>query len=286
VTRASLGSVAAIALAAVALAPRAARADDVRACIAASTDAQTLRQQGHLLAARDQAIACARDACPSVVRSQCSRWVTELRGRIPAITVRVQDASGADVLTNVRFTIDGALGRLDGRPVELDPGEHTVEAVTDAGERVEQKVLLAESEEPRPLVLRLAPPPAPPHAPSSSANLSPAEPPRPAPPASTRIPLGAWIAGGLGVAAFAGATYFGLAAKGQLDTLNSSCSPHCTDAQTQPGRSDALAFDVLLGVGGAAAGTAIVWALFFPSAAPIELHPTTGGASVGWTLRY
>jgi hypothetical protein len=290
---------AAVVLAFASLAPRGARADDVRACIAASTDAQTQRQQGRLLAARDRAIACARDVCPAVVRSQCARWVTELAGRIPAIVVRVQDADGADVLTNVRLSIDGAPARLDGRPVELDPGEHAVEAVTDAGARVARKVLLAESEGPRPLVLRL--PPAqderrerPSPATAAAAGSTPgAEPPGPTV-SRAHVPLGAWIAGGIGLAALGGATYFGFAAKGQLDTLDSTCSPHCTGAQTQPGRNDALAFDVLLGAGAAVVGTAIVWALFFPSSsgppAALDVRPALrwggGGATASYTLRY
>jgi hypothetical protein len=88
------------------------------------------------------------------------------------------------------------------------------------------------------------------------------------------------------VAALGTATYFGFAAKAQLDNLTaaSGCSPHCSDDQTRTGRADALAFDVLLAAGAAAAGAAVVWAVAFPSS--VEVRPTAHGATASWTLRY
>jgi hypothetical protein len=251
-------------------APSAAADDDVvRACIDASTRGQTLRQEGHLLGAREQMIQCSRDACPGAVRSHCVRWLGEIDERIPSIIVRAQDAAGAD-LVGARVLVDGRPGKLDGRAVQLDPGQHVV-AVERDGIRKEERVILVEGEASRLVMLRLA------------------EAPRvvvpEAPPAhESRVPLPAWILGGVGVAALGTATYFGFAAKAQLDQLNGGCSPHCSDEQTRTGRADALAFDVLLAAGAAAAGAAIVWAVAFPSS--VEIRPTAHGAAASWTLRY
>jgi hypothetical protein len=252
---------------------RAALAEDaVRVCIDASTQGQTLRQQGHLLGARDRMIECARDACPAVVRSHCARWLGEIENRIPSVVVRAQDASGAD-LVDARVLIDGHASKLDGRAVPLDPGQHVV-AVEHGGTRKEERVILVEGEASRLVMLRFAPPP----------PGMPVEAPL-APPAHTGgVPTATWILGGVGLAALGAATYFGLAAKGQLDHLDATCSPNCTDAQTQPGRTDALAFDILLATGGAAIGAAIVWALAFPPS--VEIRPTAHGAAASWTLRY
>jgi hypothetical protein len=259
---------------ATAVAPEAhATGDDiVRECIDASTRGQTLRQQGHLLGAREQMIQCARDACPSVVRSHCMRWLGDIDERIPSIIVRAQDAGGVD-LVDARVVIDGRPGKLDGRAVQLDPGEHIVAVVRD-GARREERLILVEGEASRLVMLRL--PPAAPAPRAVQPEVQPAY--------ERRIPLATWVLGGVGVAALGTATYFGVAAKAQLDDLNASCTPHCTDAQTRPGRADALAFDVLLAAGGAAVGAAVVWALAFPTS--IELRPTARGATAAWTLRY
>lgn len=254
---ASRAAVAALALFAsvASVAPEAKADDSVRACIAASTDGQTLRQQGKLLAAREQMIACARDACPGVVRSHCARWLKEVETAIPSVVVRAEDATGADAI-GAHLTIDGHPQRLDGQPVRLDPGPHTVTVQSDAGAgaRKEEHLLLLEGEASRRVIVRL-----PATAPVAGAGASPGR----------TIPLGAWILGGAGIVALGGATYFGLTAKSDLDGLQSpsGCSPHCSDARTQPGRTDALVFDVLLGVGATAVAAAVFWAIAFPSLA-------------------
>jgi hypothetical protein len=277
---ASLATVVALAL----LAPQVRADDTVRVCIAASTEGQTQRQQGKLLAARDQMIACARDACPAVVRSHCARWLKEIEAAIPSVVVRAVDATGADVI-GARLTIDARPARLDGQPVRLDPGPHTVAVEADGGARKEEHVLLLEGEASRRVIVRL-PATGSAASPSASAGSSTS-------PSSSRVPLGAWILGGAGLVALGGATYFGLAAKSELDGLQSSCSPHCSDARTQPGRTDALVFDVLLGVGGAAVAGALVWALAFPSqgdaggaAMQLDVHPLPGGGLASFGLRY
>jgi hypothetical protein len=251
---------------------RPARADDtVRACIDASTAGQTLRQQGHLLDARSQMIACARDACPGVVRSHCVRWLGEIDNRIPSIVVRGQDAAGRD-LVDARVVIDGRPGKMDGLAVPLDPGEHVVALESRAG-REEERVILIEGEASRLVMLRVGGNVRPPPPDVSSSR-------------GTRVPLGAWILGGAGVAALGVGTYFGIAAEDQLQDLKSQCSPNCTQARTQPGRTDALAFYALLGGGGAAVGAALVWALAFPSGPAVEVQPVARGAVGSLALRF
>jgi hypothetical protein len=271
-----------------AFAPAAKADDTVRVCIAASTDGQTLRKQGKLLAAREQMIACARDACPAIVRSHCARWLSEVDAATPSVVVRAEDATGADVM-GARLLIDGKPAKLDGQVVQLDPGAHTVSIENDHGARKEERVLLVEGEGSRRVTLRF---PAPANAPART-GAPPAALPAESHARARHVPTGAWILGGVGVLALGGATYFAFAAKQQLNDLNGSCSPHCTDAQTQPGRSDALLFDLFLGVGAAAVAGALVWGLAFPSyaiapasAARLEVRPVAGGALTALTLSY
>jgi hypothetical protein len=277
------------AFAALAALPSAKAEDTVRACIAASTDGQTFRKQGKLLAAREQMIACARDACPPIVRSHCARWLSEVDAAIPSVVVRAADATGADAI-GARLSIDGRPGKLDGQPVRLDPGEHTVAIENETGARKEERVLLVEGESARLVALRF---PSPSPTPTRGA-LSQEPPPRgEISTASRRVPAGAWVLGGVGVVALGGALYFGLTANSDLNSLKATCSPHCAESQTQPGRTDAAVFDVLLGTGAAALVGALVWGLAFPShparsaSAPrFELRPLAGGAFTALTFSY
>jgi hypothetical protein len=273
-------------------APPAHAEDTVRACIASSTSGQTLRKDGKLLAAREEMIACARDACPAIVRAHCARWLSEVDASIPSVVVRAQDASGADAI-GAHLTIDGRTSKLDGQPVRLDPGTHTIAIANDHGGQKSESVLLVEGETSRIVTLRFPPPP------GAAPAAEPAPPPAPPPPASRterRVPTGAWVLGGAGVVVLGVATYFGVAAANQLSTLDGTCSPHCTNAATQTGRTDALAFDVSLGVGIAAVAGAVLWAVAFPSretvpataraTARFDVKPVAGGAVAGVTFAY
>ena len=255
------------------LAPEALADENVRACIAASTEGQTLRNQGSLLAAREAMIACAKDACPAIVRSHCAGWLSEIEAAIPRLVVRAEDAQGNDApLANL--TIDGKPAKLDGQPVRLDPGTHVVVIDDGKGLRREERVLLVQGESSRIVTLRL------PEAAKAS-------------PPGGGVPLGAWVLGGAGVALLGGATYFGFAAKSELDNLNATCAPRCTNTQTQSGRTDAAFFDGFLAAGGAAVVGAVLWAVAFPSrpepgAASFSfgVAPVARGAITGIRLRY
>lgn len=280
--------------------PMAKAEDTVHVCIAASTDGQTLRKEGKLLAARDQMIACARDACPAIVRSSCAKWLSEVEAAIPSVVVRAADATGADLLA-ARLTIDGHPEKLDGHPVRLDPGEHTLTIEADAGTRggggrKTERILLVEGEASRVVTIRL-PPLATPTKPTTEDGTGPPDRTSEAvaPRGPRRVPLGAWVMGGVGVVALGAATYFGFAANGELNTLKATCSPHCADSRTWQGRTDALAFDVLLGAGAALVAGALVWGIAFPahplprgaaSHPRLEVGPIAGGAFGSLSFSY
>jgi hypothetical protein len=280
--RATIFFATAVAALALAVPGRARGEDRIHACIDASTNGQTMRKAGKLLAARQEMIACARDACPAIVRSHCAAWLSEVEGMIPTIVVRAQDASGADQV-DARVTIDGEPGKLDGQPVPLDPGEHIVTVANPRGATLESRVLLVAGERSRLVAL---------HFPAEHAS-SPGQPPDAGAHASTRVPTGAWILGGAGLAAIGAGAYFAIAASHELNHLDATCSPNCTNAQTAPGRTDQLTDQILFGVGGAAVAVALVWALAFPqrttpppAAAQLEITPLPRGAMTALTIRY
>jgi hypothetical protein len=259
--------------------PARAEGENVRVCIAASTNGQALRQQGKLLAAREEMIACARDACPPIVRSHCARWLAEVDAAIPSIVVRAEDAGGTDIL-GARLSIDGRPAKLDGQPVRLDPGQHAVTIEVDRGARKEERVLVVEGQASRLVTVRL---------PGTARATAPA---REAPTATQRhVPAGAWVLGAAGIVSLGAASYFGVTAQNDLHTLQTTCSPHCTDSATQSGRTDAGLFYATLGAGGAAVAGALVWALAFPrteasAGAQVGFVPLGGGAMTTLVLKY
>jgi len=97
-------------------------------CIASFMAAQRARYAGQLLDARQHLIQCASSSCPSALRSQCGPWLTELRPLIPTIIVVAKDLLGRDT-TDVRVSVDGqwVADKLDGLPIELDPGIHQLQ---------------------------------------------------------------------------------------------------------------------------------------------------------------
>jgi hypothetical protein len=273
------------------VAPTARAGDDAkRACVAASTDAQTLRHEDKLLAARDELHVCASDPCPEVVKSRCTHWLTEVEAQIPSVIVRAKDAAGGDVL-DADVSIDGHASRL-GRPETLDPGEHVVLVKRAGGDSKEERFLLVDGERARVLTVNLfhAAPAVVPVAPTPTPAVAPAQ----ADAHAGRIPLGTWVLGGLGLVAFAGSAIFYAEAANDYGKL-STCSPNCSDAQTQSVRTNEVGSGVALGVGIAAVVGAVTWALLSPSAkgtkplayAPIvEVRPTTGGALTTIGVRY
>jgi hypothetical protein len=99
-----------------------------------------------------------------------------------------------------------------------------------------------------------------------------------------------WVVGGMGIAALGTSATFTVLAKNQLDMLHSTCSPNCTSAQTQTGRTDALIAQVSLGVGATAVAGAVLWAVLSGSSkapqaaglAPwVEVDALAGGGIVG-----
>src|SRR4051812_35283843 len=115
----------AIAMSLVSFPAAVARADDKAACVAASTKGQTLRDEGKLLRARDELLACAKDSCPDIVRGYCAQWLGEVDKRLASVVIRARGSKGED-LVDVRVTMDGnpLVTKLEGRSISIDPGEH------------------------------------------------------------------------------------------------------------------------------------------------------------------
>ncbi len=96
-----------------------------QACATAFEQGQTLRDETKLLAAKEQLAICAEASCPGFVSSKCVTWLEEVTAQIPSVVISATGADGSDT-SAVEVRLDGELvaETLDGKPLEIDPGQH------------------------------------------------------------------------------------------------------------------------------------------------------------------
>jgi hypothetical protein len=222
-----------------------ARADTVDACIRASNGGQEERKAGRLADAAQQFASCSRPSCPAAIRRECARWVEEVDLATPTIVFAATNGQGGD-RSDVRVFVDGSkvLDRLDGRPVALDPGPHTVRYEGSGGVVSTQEFDARVGEKNRIVSMRLEPP-APPPAPRRDVGA----PARGAP--SRPVPVLAWALGGVAIVGLGVAGYFDFSAIGDVHALRSTCDPRCLP-------SDVDAVNTKYRIAGVALGTSVI----------------------------
>ena len=270
--------VAITAAAAVAVWSPRARADG-DACLAAPVEGQQLQRAGKLLAARDRFAACARKTCPAEIVQDCTRWEQQIASTVPSVVLVARDAKGRD-LVDVEVAIDGQAGvAVSARAVDLDPGSHRFVFRRQRSADVVVELLLREGERDRPVAATFGVP----------ASPRPAAIEEPVGPPSRPVPLGAWIAGGVGVLGFASFATFG--ALGVSDRASSGCDVGCSQSSKSHVDVELRVADVSLGAGVVALGIATWIYLTRPTAAALEaarfdLRPAPGGGVATMGARF
>ncbi len=132
------------------VAPSALAEPTVKQCLASNERSIQLRSDHKLRDARAELMQCATAACPAEVRGECERRLNAVVGEIPTVVLGAKDRRGND-LVDVRAFIDGALvtPKLDGTPLELDPGPHVFRFEATAQPAVEKQVVVREGEKDR-----------------------------------------------------------------------------------------------------------------------------------------
>jgi hypothetical protein len=221
-------------------------ADAKKQCFAQHEEAQVLRQGSKLREARAALLTCARDVCPSVVRGDCVDWLEQVDKSIPSVGVSVR-VNGRDEL-NARVTVDGVLvtTKLEGKPIEVNPGVHTFKVETAPWPVNEQQVLVNEGEKNRVLNIQFG-------------NIeAPPRPEGPAKPEYRPVPILDYVLAGTTVAGIAGFAVFGSMGKKDRDSLAKSCAPFCSSSEISKVRTKLVVADVSLGVAVASAIAAVV----------------------------
>ncbi|HMI88152.1 MAG TPA: hypothetical protein VK550_28905 [Polyangiaceae bacterium] len=224
-----------------------------KACIVQHEAAQTFRQAGKLLEARDAALVCSRDDCPAVVRADCGDWLDAVSKTIPSLVIRVKHDE-KDVF-DVRVSIDGKLAtsHLDGTPIDLNPGPHALRFEYANFDPIQQEILVLEGEKNRVIAATFVE-----VRPVSKEPLQKLpEREAPAPVDSYRpTPVLTYVLGGVAVVGAAGFAAFAISGQSKRKTLETSCRPVCTDNDLQPVRTQFIMADAALGIGIVSALTA------------------------------
>jgi len=260
--------------------------DEKAACVSAADAAQQLRSDGKLRDARAALLVCAREACPGIVRADCAQWLSEVEAAIPTLVVRAQDTHGRE-LGDVRVLLDETAlsSTLDGLPIAVDPGEHTLVCERAGSKQYREVIVLHTGEKNHVVSATLQ---------DVDAAVPPGAltPPRPAR-STWRTTTAAGLAG-LGVVALGTFAYFGISGRSDVAHLRSSCAGHCAPDEVDAARNKLILADVSLGLS-VAASAAAAW-LFFgapalpkstaPSARSLAVGPVAGGVAAVWVERF
>ena len=244
----------------------AAEGSHAQECNRAYVETQRLERAAQFRAARRAALQCGQETCSVSVRSQCAQWLEAVERATPSIVLDVRDAAGAD-LVDVRVEVNGEplAERLDGRALELDPGESVLRFV-HADQVIEQRTLIREAEKFRRVEVRfssLAPAGSAPLPPESGAAAPPAAPP-PASEASAALPAASYVFAGVAAVSLGSFAVLGLSGYAAERHLRQSCGSSCDPRAVQHVRARYLAADIALGVGLSSLGAALAIQLWTP----------------------
>lgn len=258
----------------------AARADDREQCATAADQAQQLRDEGKYRRAREQLLVCARNACPAPIKRDCLEWLTQVESISPTVVFAAKE--GTKDLSEVKVSVDGApvTDRLDGKPVQMDLGKHTVKFEYQ-GQTKEEEVVIGAGQKNRSVTVTFGA--------TTSEPVGPTPPP-PAPAKEQRSLVPVVILGGIGVVALGSFAFFGLSGKSDVSDLEAeNCKPHCSQDRVDKARSKLIIADVSLGIGIVSLGVATILILTRPKVdaevktdkpAATQKKPTTGLGNV------
>ncbi len=219
-------------------------------CMDAYEQAQVLRDDRKLADARGALLVCARDVCPAMLRRDCAKWLDEVERDMGSVVFRAVDARGVDIPIEAAAIDGNPVGAgADGWAVTVEPGRHVVRVSVSGHPPNEQTVVVGQGEKNRIVLFRIED--------SAPAN-SPPPPPPPEPEPKPGVPVAAFVAGGVALAALGTFAYAGITGWSDLETLHDECGARrlCTQSDVDDVKTKLLVADVAALVGVIALGVA------------------------------
>jgi len=255
------------------------------ACVDAHSRGQDAREQGKISLARKLFLTCAQNGCPAAVQADCARFADDLTNLQPTVVFVARDGNGND-LPETTVYVDGALiaTTIDGRPHDIDPGNHIVKFSSGGKDEV-VTVVIGSGEKGRTVQARFGSPPA---APSATAAVSPVMQKQPArPPAARTIhPKGSMaIALGGGAVAIAGvaiALYGKSQVPSQCDLGTHQCAAPPGDPVFAAARSAAGTVNLGIIAGSVGATTALAGLVWYFAGSKTTKESPTQQAIAPW----
>jgi hypothetical protein len=237
-------------------------APDKASCLKAHEEAQKLRTDNKLRDAREKLLVCAADACPSLVKVDCTKWLPEVDRDQPTVIVRAKE--GKNDLTDVKVEIDGVIvaSYLDGKPIAVDPGAHALKIERSGSTPIEQKLVVASGEKNRLVKVVFA--------------ALPVETPSPSP--NTESSMLPWVLSGVGAAGIAGFAILGITTRSRISELRGTCAPNCDPGEESSLRTRLILADVSLVIGLASLGAATYLFMRPTPSTSVALTPLPSGA--------
>jgi hypothetical protein len=223
-----------------------------QSCLDAFKRAQRHRKHSELIAARSELLVCGQPSCPEVVVAKCVEWMEEVRSAIPTIIVTAIDHRGHDIKAAAIYVDDKRIASsLDGTPIDLDPGPHTLRLTH--GERTKtQEIVAVQGTRNRLVQIRFDPPPRPP----------------PPPPPGASVHVMSWVGFGIGAAGLLVGGITGAVALVKGRQLNDACTGgvcyRYQEDELNSGRALAHSSTVSLSVGGGGVLIGIAGLIAFP----------------------
>lgn len=254
-------------------------------CLQQHEKAQLDLRQKQIRAAREALRGCSQASCPAAIRADCSEWLIAADKAAPSVVFSARTRAGDQA--EVRVLMDGEViaTRLDGKAIDVDPGEHVFRFELPPHPPVEQRVIILEGEKARLLSVTFGD--------AADASLPPdlglagkaAEGRRP-------VPAAVYALGGVALAGVGLFTGLAIAGTSERSSLMSRCAPFCGDDEVRSVQLKYLIADIALGTGVVAAGSAAVLFALRPTvkgpasstarAMSLSVDPTASGVMVRW----
>ena len=229
---------------------------DRQQCVDAYESAQLAMRRAQLSKARERIHVCLQESCPGMLRSDCAQWLRDVDARQPTVVLEMKGSRG-EALTDVRVEASGRVltERIDGRGIEIDPGEYQLVFRARGEGPITQRFVVREGEKLQKLTAEL---------PRKDDRRGSSE---PRTGAAHPIPWTVYALAGLGIVAAGGFTYFGLSGLDKKSGLE-ACKPDCLHDDVVSARTRFIVGDVMLGV--SVVSLAAAGILFFTRPAAVQ----------------